>query len=261
MSYHQTIYNRLRQHGLTEAGALGVLGNWECESNCEPFRVQGDFSSFKSISKAYVSAIEYGKMPKSTFVSDQKGFGLAQWTYFTRKAELWEEWEKSGKKIDDIDLQISFALKELDRDFPKDAELLRTTNDIYAAVKAVCERFENPAIKNYDARFRAATTIKFEIDLNEWSSQPQEPTGGEDEPKDDDVDHSLTLRTIDKNCTGFNEVWLLQSVLLCRGYIETNPDGNFGSYLEARVKLFQKDNGLVSDGIVGNQTWNALLKR
>lgn len=261
MSYHQTIYNRLRQHGLTEAGALGVLGNWECESNCEPFRVQGDFSSFKSISKAYVSAIEYGKMPKSTFVSDQKGFGLAQWTYFTRKAELWEEWEKSGKKIDDIDLQISFALKELDRDFPKDAELLRTTNDIYAAVKAVCERFENPAIKNYDARFRAATTIKFEIDLNEWSSQPQEPASGEDEPKNDYVDHSLTLRTIDKNCKNFKEYELLIVLLELRNYFHCDGDNYWSDDVWSAVKQFQKDNGLVPDGIVGNQTWNALLKR
>ena len=35
MSYHQTIYNLLRGYGLSEAGALGMLGNWECESGCE----------------------------------------------------------------------------------------------------------------------------------------------------------------------------------------------------------------------------------
>ena len=39
MSYYQTIYNRLRKHGLTQAGALGMLGNFDCESNCEPNRV------------------------------------------------------------------------------------------------------------------------------------------------------------------------------------------------------------------------------
>ena len=35
MSYTQTIYNVLRKRGLTQAAALGMLGNWWCESNCE----------------------------------------------------------------------------------------------------------------------------------------------------------------------------------------------------------------------------------
>ena len=60
MSYHQTIYNLLRGYGLSEAGALGMLGNWECESGCEPYRVQGDYQASRAISKAYVNAIVSG---------------------------------------------------------------------------------------------------------------------------------------------------------------------------------------------------------
>ena len=78
MSYHQTIYNLLRGYGLSEAGALGMLGNWECESDCEPYRVQGDYQSSRAISKAYVNAIETGMSDKERFATDQKGFGLAQ---------------------------------------------------------------------------------------------------------------------------------------------------------------------------------------
>jgi predicted chitinase len=37
-------------------------------------------------------------------------------------------------------------------------------------------------------------------------------------------------------------------------------DGKFGSITEDAVKLFQKNNGLVVDGIVGGDTWSALLK-
>ena len=48
MSYHQTIYNLLRGYGLSEAGAIGVIGNWQAESNCEPNRVQGDFSPYRT---------------------------------------------------------------------------------------------------------------------------------------------------------------------------------------------------------------------
>ncbi|MEB3281845.1 MAG: peptidoglycan-binding protein [Lyngbya sp.] len=37
-------------------------------------------------------------------------------------------------------------------------------------------------------------------------------------------------------------------------------DGIFGPATEAAVKYYQKDNGLLVDGIVGPQTWNLLLK-
>lgn len=36
-------------------------------------------------------------------------------------------------------------------------------------------------------------------------------------------------------------------------------DGDFGEKTEAAVKAFQKDHGLVPDGIVGQYTWRALL--
>ena len=64
MSFHQIIYNRLRQVGMTEAGALGCLGNWECESNCEPNRVQGDFSSYRTASKQYVADVTAGRISR-----------------------------------------------------------------------------------------------------------------------------------------------------------------------------------------------------
>ncbi len=256
MSYHQIIYDLLRQNRLTEAGALGLIGNWDCESNCEPYRVQGDFSSYRSISKSYVNAINLGHQTRDGFSRDQKGFGLAQWTYFSRKAEMWDEWKRRGGSIDDVTFQVEFALKELKRDFPNDYSLLRSTNDIYSAVKAVCDRFENPAVKNYDARFQSAVRIKHEISLNSWSTSPSEPANDQVEPQNDIVDHSLKLRTVDKNCGSFHEVNLLMSLLECRSYTFTDFDEMWGC-----VQQFQKDNGLVSDGIVGPLTWNKLLER
>ena len=52
----QTIYNRLRSPGLSQAGALALLGNFECESNCEACRLQGDFSKDRASSKAYAAS-------------------------------------------------------------------------------------------------------------------------------------------------------------------------------------------------------------
>ena len=75
MSYYQKIFNRLRQQGLSEAGAIGMLGNWQCESNCEPNRVQGDFSPYRTASKQYVADVTSGRISRDQFGHDGKGFG------------------------------------------------------------------------------------------------------------------------------------------------------------------------------------------
>ena len=53
------------------------------------------------------------------------------------------------------------------------------------------------------------------------------------------------------------DVRKLQSKLLSIGY-STNVDGIFGNNTCKIVKEFQKDAGLVADGIVGEKTWKAL---
>lgn len=244
---------------MTQAGALGVLGNWECESNCEPGRVQGDFSPYRTVSKAYVQSLNDGKLTMVGFARDQKGFGLAQWTYFTRKEEMYHEWKMSGLAIDSVEFQVAFALKEFQRDFAGDLKTLMTTNDIYTACQVVCARFENPAVHNVGARFEAAKKIQHQIDLDNWESDP-EPEPEPEPPKSE----FWPPRVICKGMTGA-DVEVLQAVLKARGNIVTNPDGIFGSYLEEKVKEFQKnvfpDDQREWDGIVGSKTWTELLKR
>ncbi|WP_237660873.1 peptidoglycan-binding protein [Tepidanaerobacter sp. GT38] len=50
----------------------------------------------------------------------------------------------------------------------------------------------------------------------------------------------------------------LQSKLESLGYDVGPIDGIFGPLTENAVKAFQKDNGLVVDGIVGQETFSAL---
>ena len=113
MSYHQQIYNRLRHDGLSEAGAIGMLGNWQAESNCEPNRVQGDFSPYRTASKQYVNDVTSGRISRDRFGHDGKGFGLYQLTYFSRKLGYYDFWKQSGKPLDDAGLQCDYAIKEL----------------------------------------------------------------------------------------------------------------------------------------------------
>lgn len=248
MSYQQIIYNRLRHHGITQAGALGILGNFDCESNCEPFRLQGDFSPYRTASKAYVQGVTSGSISRDTFSRDAKGFGIYQLTYWTRKQGYYDFWKASGKALDSAELQVDYAVKEMQSDYPQLFAFLKQTTDVFTAVSRVCREFERPAVNNIDARFAAAKRIQYEINLD---------GGGEDPDPQPTVDHSLQLRTVDRNCEGFNEILLLKGLLLCRNF----DFEKISEDLWAVVKQFQAENGLMADGIVGPKTWAALLER
>ena len=64
--------------------------------------------------------------------------------------------------------------------------------------------------------------------------------------------------TLKKGASG-NITKLLQEKLVSLGYNTNGIDGVFGTGTEKAVMSFQKNNGLVVDGIVGKNTWRKLI--
>lgn len=56
------------------------------------------------------------------------------------------------------------------------------------------------------------------------------------------------------------DVKTIQTILTGQGYA-LDIDGNFGAKTLSAVQAFQRKKGLVPDGIVGPQTWDALQGR
>lgn len=56
-----------------------------------------------------------------------------------------------------------------------------------------------------------------------------------------------------------NDVKQIQSALAFAGYLSTAPDGVYGPLTKQAVQRFQSDKGLTIDGIVGSNTWAALM--
>jgi peptidoglycan hydrolase-like protein with peptidoglycan-binding domain len=57
------------------------------------------------------------------------------------------------------------------------------------------------------------------------------------------------------------EVTYLQQLLQRLGYFTGNLTGNFGPTTQDSVVRFQQDYGLYADGVVNNQTWDALIRQ
>ncbi|MEA5572699.1 peptidoglycan-binding domain-containing protein [Calothrix sp. UHCC 0171] len=56
-------------------------------------------------------------------------------------------------------------------------------------------------------------------------------------------------------------VVLLQKMLLYFGYLTSDSlNGYYGSKTNIAVKNFQNDHGLLSDGVVNQETWQALIE-
>ncbi|HBE16797.1 MAG TPA: peptidoglycan-binding protein [Cyanobacteria bacterium UBA11149] len=86
--------------------------------------------------------------------------------------------------------------------------------------------------------------------------------------KEDGIVGALTWEALDKGApvnmpilrygSKDGAVITLQWVLQRTGDYQVSIDGDFGDRTEAAVKSFQESHGLVVDGIVGEETWNAL---
>ena len=84
------VWNYLRNQGLTKAGAAGLMGNLKAESGIRSVVYQDSYKKRMGwTDQQYVDKVNSGAYSEHSFVHDAIGFGLAQWTYYTRKQALY----------------------------------------------------------------------------------------------------------------------------------------------------------------------------
>jgi len=169
----QTIWNYLKKNtSLPDVAIAGIMGNMECESNCESMRLQNDFSYNRQMSQHYADMVNSGTMDAQTFQSDQRGWGLCQWTWGPRKANLLKFCQSYGKGIEDEETQLRFMLTELQSEFLTTwkAMLTATTTDYVSDI--FCRNYENPEVTptTYTTRRTASKEI-----YNKYHSPIDEP--------------------------------------------------------------------------------------
>lgn len=160
------IYDYFKSAGLTDEGALGLIGNLYAESGLRPNNLQNSCEERLGMSDTeYVKAIDNGSYTADDFI-DGCGFGLAQWTFSTRKAALYEYLKNKNLSIGDLNGQLEFLLQELGTSYPSLLGLLKSTHSIKDASDAVLTQFERPADMseaNKDRRYGYAVKLQKEL--------------------------------------------------------------------------------------------------
>lgn len=139
----RSIYNCLKQAGYCNNGIYGLMGNLYAESKLEPKNLQDSFEKkLGYTNETYTAAVDNGTY--GNFVRDKAGYGLAQWTYWSRKQALLEYHRSVGKSIGDLETQLAFLVKEL-KGYTKVHEVLMNAKSIKEASDCILTQYERPA--------------------------------------------------------------------------------------------------------------------
>ena len=227
------------------------MGNWACESNLEACRVQGDFQADRRKSSDYAIRVDNGLLSEEEFCRDGKGWGLAQWTYWTRKRDLYNFCRRRCVSIADEAAQVDFAITELQTQYKALWNDLCSCaeEDLYKMCELVCKEYERPAVNNVQERANAAVKIRDELQAK----------AAEEIDNGTDPDIFWPPRMLCFSMRGF-DVSALQALLLAHGYNCGGVSGIFDNRTKTMTMAYQAENDLVVDGIAGPKTWRKLLE-
>ena len=141
----KVIWDYFKAKGLNDFGIAGLMGNLYAESGLKPTNLQNTYEKKLGYTDAeYTAAVDQGKY--TNFVKDSAGYGLAQWTYWSRKQNLLDFAQSKNKSIGDLHMQLDFLYKELSEGYKNSVlkVLCEAQSDLEAS-NSVLLKFERPA--------------------------------------------------------------------------------------------------------------------
>lgn len=139
----RTIWNYFIVKGMSPAGVAGLMGNLYAESGLNPQNLQNTYEKRLGFTDAeYTAAVDSGSY--SNFARDSAGYGLAQWTYWSRKEAMLNYAKKTGESIGDLMMQLDFMYEEL-KGYAAVFQVLRTARTVKEASDIVLTKYERPA--------------------------------------------------------------------------------------------------------------------
>lgn len=141
----QTVCLTLKQSGASDNGIAGVMSNINFESGFLSTNLENKYEQILGYNdQSYTAAVDNGSY--NNFVNDSAGYGLCQWTYYTRKAALLNSAKSNGVSIGDVGNQISFLFRELKNGYSGLYNAIMSGSESVESIASnFCHNFENPA--------------------------------------------------------------------------------------------------------------------
>ncbi len=255
------IYIQLLRAGLTHEGACGLMGNMQAESTLKANIAQRGMTELSD--EEYTRQVDSYPVAQAKFVHDSVGYGLCQWTYWSRKQALLNFARSRGVSVGDEGMQVDFCVKELSTEYSALWAYLRQTGDAYEAASRVCTEYERPAVNNITVRAGYANQFANRAKREGWgnpsvaSGDSPLYKGAETAEGTGSTEVYWPPRVICEGMSG-DDVAAAQALLKARGG-DVSISGEFDARFKERVTQWQTFNGLDADGIIGKNTWSKLL--
>ncbi len=171
----ERIWNFCIGKGMSKCGAAGLMGNIYAESGLVPTNLQNSFEKKLGYTDAaYTAAVDNGSY--KNFVRDSAGYGLCQWTYWSRKQALFAFCQSKGTSIGDLEMQLEFMYKELSENYGTVLSELRSATSVLQASNAVLLKYERPADQSSAVQSRRASYGQVYYD--KFASKTTQTEGG-----------------------------------------------------------------------------------
>ena len=168
-----SIWKYFKNKGLSDFAVAGIMGNLYAESGLNTNNLENYYENKLGLSDdEYTQAVDNGNY--DNFVHDKAGYGLAQWTFWSRKEGLLNYAKSLGVSISDLEMQLNYLWQELiDSSI---IESLKSVNSVKEASNIMLLEFERPAdqserVQNlrasYSQEFYEDYALSNKIDKNE----------------------------------------------------------------------------------------------
>lgn len=141
----KVIWDRLYAAIQNPYGTAGLVGNLYAESALNPQNLQNNGNTKLGMTDAeFTAAVDNGSYSADTFIHDGYGYGLAQWTFRTRKEALLNYAKEKKTSIGDLSMQLAFLIDEI-KGYKTVWNTLVNAKTVKEASDAVLTGYEKPA--------------------------------------------------------------------------------------------------------------------
>lgn len=141
------MFNILINDGkFTPESSWAMLGNIQAESGLSSINLQNTANyKINMTDEEYTNRVDNGSY--NNFIKDGYGYGLCQWTFWSRKQELYNYTKQhNSKSVGDTRSQLEFLIYELKNNYKQLYDLLKTSRSIDESCKQILLQYERPAV-------------------------------------------------------------------------------------------------------------------